>query len=251
MRTKIDALIIEDELHASKNLVSMLEKHCPEVNVMAEINNPAEAFTWALEHKPELVFLDVEMPGQDGFEFLASFKNQIPFKVIFVTAFDHYALRAIRQNALDFLLKPIDSKELVRAIKKAGDQLFSSHQPRYTSLINTLEKPIDKRNKIAISSSKGLDLVSVKDIIYCEAQKEYTFIHLTDNRQILSSTNIGEYEFLLEGYDFFRVHHSYLVQFPFIEKYLKGEGGSIIMTSGAEITVSRRRKTEFLEWLTR
>jgi two-component system, LytTR family, response regulator len=251
MRKKIDALILDDELHASKNLHNLLEKHCPEINVMAEIDNVAEAYTWVCDHKPELVFLDVEMPNQDGFEFLGLFKQNTPFKVIFVTAYDHYALRAIKQNALDFLLKPIDENELIQAVKKASEDLFSSHQQRYNSLITSIAKPIDSRNKIAVPSAKSLDMVPIKDIMYCEAFKENTCIHLVNNRQILSSTNIGEFEFMLEEYDFFRAHHSYLIQFAYIEKYKKGEGGSVLLTTGKEIAVSRRRKAEFVDWLIR
>jgi two-component system, LytTR family, response regulator len=191
------------------------------------------------------------MPGKGGFDFLALFKEQVPFKIIFVTAFDHYAVRAIKQNALDFLLKPIDVTDLIKAVKKASDELFSDQQLRYNSLITSLEKPVDKRNKIAVTSAKSLDLISIKDIVYCEASKEYTCLHLSDNRQILSSTNIGEYEFMLHGYDFFRAHHSYLIQYSYIDKYIKGDGGSLLLTTGVELPISRRRKTEFIEWLTR
>jgi two-component system LytT family response regulator len=247
---KIRTVIIDDESHARENLRAGLEKHLDKLQIVGEYASPEIAFQELSINTPDLIFLDVEMPEMNGFEFLAKF-DRIQFKVIFATAHDQYALRAIKMNALDYLLKPIDSADLAAAIEKTSDQLQRNDFTDIQSLLSFVKQPKDTRNRIAIPSSKGLEMISISDISHCEAEKEYTRIFLNSGKSILSSTNIGEYEFMLGESDFFRIHHSYLVHHSYIESYIKGEGGSVKLRNGNEIPVSRRRKNDFMVWLIR
>jgi len=175
--------------------------------------------------------------------------KQYPFKVVFITAFDQYAIKAIRFSALDYLLKPVSVTDLRNAVSKVKKSIHSERELHFETLLNFINNPQRKSNRIAIPVQNGYHLIPVDQIMYCEAHKEYTYINLFKKETICSSLNLGEYEELLEGYDFFRVHHSYLVNRQYIQNYIRGEGGEIVINHQQRIPISRRKKEDFLRWL--
>ncbi len=244
------AIIVDDENRSVETLKIILQQFCSnEVEIVGTANSIQEAYTLIHAVSPDIVFLDVEMPHGSGFDLL----ERIPkpnFEVIFTTGFDRYAVTAIKFSALDYLLKPINIEEVKEAVSKAKKRIEGKHtQNNLEHLINNLRHPRDKTNKIPISVVNGFQFVPVNTIVYCEADDDYTYIHLTDSQKLTVSKNIKEFEDILANYDFFRIHHSFLVNRDFIKKYVKGEGGTILTEQGNELPVSRRRKQEFLEWL--
>jgi two-component system LytT family response regulator len=184
-----------------------------------------------------------------GFDLLNKF-DHYPFKIVFVTAYDHYAIKAIKFSALDYLLKPVTIKDLIDAVGKAKKVINHNRDDQFQALLEVIKKPYQKANRIAVPVQDGYKLVPVDQIIFCHSQKEYTFITLFNSEEICSSLNLGEYEELLQDYDFFRVHHSYIINRQYIQRYIRGEGGEVITNTGQRIPVSRRKKEEFLGWLT-
>lgn len=244
------AIIVDDENRSVETLTIILEQFCSnEVEIVGTANSIQEAYTLIHAVSPDIVFLDVEMPHGSGFDLLERIAKP-NFEVIFTTGFDRYAVTAIKFSALDYLLKPINIEEVKEAVSKAKKRIEGKHtQNNLEHLINNLRHPRDKNNKIPISVVNGFQFVPVNTIVYCEADDDYTYIHLTDNQKLTVSKNIKEFEDILANYDFFRIHHSFLVNRDYIKKYVKGEGGTILTEQGNELPVSRRRKQEFLEWL--
>lgn len=242
----IRALIIDDEKKGITILKQLLQRHCPQAEVVATSSNPKEAIALIAEHKPNLVFMDIEMPGMNGFELLKSL-DEINFEVIFTTAFNEYAVKAIRFSALDYLLKPIDAEELKTAVRRMETKMKSSAQKenleQFFQNIKNLQSPFAR---ITLSTSEGLIVQEVKDIIYCEATGSYTTFFLKNNEKIMVSKGIGEFEELLKDHHFFRVHHSFLINMNEIKKYIRGDGGTVILSNGKEIDVAKRRKDQFL-----
>jgi two-component system, LytTR family, response regulator len=244
------AIIVDDENRSVDTLRSIIQQFCSnEVEIVGTANSVQEAYTLIHLVKPDIVFLDVEMPHGSGFDLL----EKIPkpnFEVIFTTGFDRYAVTAIKFSALDYLLKPINIEEVKDAISKAKKRIESKHtQNNLEHLINNLRHPRDKNNKIPISVVNGFQFVPVNTIVFCQADDDYTYIYLIDGQKLTVSKNIKEFEDILANYDFFRIHHSYLMNRDYIKRYIKGEGGTILTEQGNELPVSRRRKQEFLEWL--
>lgn len=243
-------LLIDDEARARENLRILLQRHCNgDVELIGESENVEKGYKDIIALKPDLVFLDIEMGKGTGFDLLSRF-DHYPFKVIFVTAYDHYAIKAIKFSALDYLLKPVTIKDLVDAVNKANAAINYNKDAHFQALFDVIKKPRHKTNRIAIPVPDGYRLVSVDQIMFCQAQKEYTFINQVNGEIICSSLNLGEYENLLQEYDFFRVHHSYIINRQYILRYLRGEGGEIIISNNQHIPVSRRKKDEFMQWLT-
>jgi two-component system, LytTR family, response regulator len=245
----IKALIIDDEANAREVLGSLLATYCPEIEVIGMAGTVADGFMMIQQLKPQLIFLDVKMQGETGFDLIARFQNP-PFKVIFVTAYDHYALKAIKFSALDYLLKPVNDVELVNAVQKAKDYILDkSHMDNLQNLITNLKNPNDKKNKIAISTQVGIEMVEIDSIVRCESSGSYTTLFLKDQRPIISSKDLKNYQELLEDYNFFRVHDSHLISYYHIQKVLNEDGGVVLTSSNERIPISRRRKTEFQDWL--
>jgi two-component system LytT family response regulator len=198
--------------------------------------------------KPDLVFLDVEMPFGNGFDLLEKFEK-INFSVIFSTAYDHYAVKAIKINALDYLLKPVDINDLKIAVGKVEGKLKESNSDttwQLEALLNNIkEKGLVK--KIAVPSLNGLTFINIEEIVRCESDVNYTNIFLTDRKKITVSKPLKEYEELLSEYNFFRIHNSALINMIHVKQYIKGEGGYLVMSDGVSVEVSRRKKAEFLD----
>lgn len=243
-------VLIDDEIRSIDTLKTIIENFLDEdLKILGTANSAQEGFNLILKTKPEIVFLDIEMPHQTGFDMLELFNN-IDFEVIFTTGFDQYAITAIKFSALDYLLKPINISELQQAVQKAIERLSSkTSDNQIQNLLKNIRSPKDSTNKIPLPVMNGLEMVQVGQIVHCEASQDYTIVTLLNGKTILVSRSIKYFEELLNDYNFFRTHHSYLINKEFIKKYVKGEGGYIITESGKEIPVSRRKKPDFLTWL--
>jgi two-component system LytT family response regulator len=241
----MNAIIIDDEKHCITTLVWTLKEYCPEVVICGTAQNGEEGLELIKKLKPELVFLDVEMPMLNGLDMLQRIDDFF-FKVIFTTAYDKYAIKAIKLNALDYLLKPIDKDELIIAIQKVKDEATAISPGQLENLQSISKtKVVDK---IALSLSTGLQFINLKDLIRVEGDGNYCNFILFDNRKILLSKKLGDAEELLaDNSDFFRVHKSHIINLKYVERYIRGEGGEIIMFDGANIALSRTKKEEFLE----
>jgi two-component system, LytTR family, response regulator len=242
----LTAVIIDDEANSVDVLKSLLSTYCPNVKVVGQADHAAAGRKLIGELSPDVVFLDIEMPFGTGFDMLDAMEHK-NMSVIFVTAYDHYALKAIKYYAMDYLLKPVDIDELKLAVKKATEK---KERQDFTSLPvnllkNYLEKGLDN-SKIALPMADGIQFVNRQEIIRCEACGNYTKIYLQENRTYLVARTLGEYEDLLSPYNFLRIHHAHLINLDHIEKYVRGEGGYVIMSDGAVVDISRRKKQDFL-----
>lgn len=239
----IKAIIIDDEEHCCESLTLLLGKYCKNVDVVVCTQSLTEAKQLIEKHQPDVVFLDVEMPKGTGFDLLGTF-NEINFEVIFTTAYNHYALKAIKFSALDYLLKPINAEELITAVAKIKPERLNNKNAE--NLINNLK---GNANRIILNTSTGLEFVEVPEIIWCKAESNYTYIYLTNNRKVLATKTLKEFEELLTEAGFFRVHHSNLINLKHMVKYVRGEGGHVIMSDGTNVYVSARKKSDFLRAL--
>lgn len=249
----ISAIIIDDIQKSRGVLLRLLQQYCPQISVIGMAASADEAQFLILDKRPNLIFLDVEMPNGTGFDLLERFSAP-DFEVIFTTAHDRYALQAIKFCALDYLLKPIDIEELVIAVQKMEDKIktkTNSTQKNFSYLIENLKNNNHKAHKIGIPTQEGLLFIKVNDILYCTADRSYTFVHLKNKKRLIATRKIKEFENLLHTHDFFRVHRSSLINLNYIEKYYKGSGGYVVMSDGASIDVARRKKEDFLDRLSK
>jgi two-component system LytT family response regulator len=245
----IKAILIDDEVHCLDTLNILLTDYCPEVNVMEICPSPKKGLEAIEKLKPELVFLDIEMPSMNGFELLQQFK-EIPFSVIFTTSYDQYAIKAIRFSALDYLLKPIDPKELVTAVRKIQMQNKPPSEEQFRMLMNHIHHKESSFSKIAIPIIEGFELVHVDNVLYCEADDNYTHLYIKNKKRITACRTLKEIEEQMLDFGFFiRVHHSYLVNLNEVTKYVRGEGGYLIMSDNSTVNVSRSRKEMLLSKL--
>ena len=244
----ITAIVVDDEPYSCEALVTLLERYCPEVRVLDICYSAKSALNSIKDQKPQLLFLDIEMPHMNGFELLENLP-EIDFELIFTTSYDQYAIKAIRFSALDYLLKPIDQDDLRKAVKKAVQSNNPVSPQQIKVLLQKLSNPTIAMNRIAIPTMEGLRMIFVESIISCKADRNYTIIMLKDNQKIIASRSLKEMEEMLEDYSFIRVHHSYLVNLNEVEKYVKGEGGYLLMSDASTIDVSRSRKDLLLKKL--
>ena len=244
---KIRTLLVDDEELARKNMAFMLNEHCPEVEVIGEAANAKVAREIILNDEIDLLLLDIEMPNGSGFDLLESLEGDFHFKIIFITAYHEYALRAFRFSAVDYLLKPINEEDLIAAIAKVRPGKDEEPREKIEHLIENISKKGEALDKLALPSMEGLKFVELDHIIYCESQDNYTRFFLTSGERIMVSKTIKHFEELLDPDRFFRVHRSNIINLKYIDKYVKGEGGYVVMQQGNRIPVSRRRKETFLQ----
>ena len=242
------AIIIDDEPYCCDILFAMLQSYCPDVEVVSICNNGMDALAAIRQHAPNLLFLDVEMPKMNGFEMLEQIPS-INFHLIFTTSYDQYALKAIRFSAIDYLLKPIDREELIKAVQKVKNRIQSPIPQQLEILIQKLRQPANPVNKIALPAMEGLQMIPVDSIISCESDDNYSKILLKNGKKMLVTRSLKEMEEILEQHSFARVHRSYLVNLNEVEKYIKGEGGYLIMSDGSMVDVSRNKKEQLLKKL--
>lgn len=245
----IKAIIVDDELGARESLSKMVEKNCKTVEIVAKADSMLSAYDAISIHQPDLVFLDIEMSNGNAFDLLEKFK-EIDFDIIFTTAYDHYAVKAIKFSAIDYLLKPIDPEELIQAVhrfeEKKGQK--SMLDKKFKTLLSNI-KPENKLKKVGIPDGEGLLFINLSDIIRCDSDGNYTFFVLITGKRILASRTLGEYEQMFSDDNFFRVHRSHLINLQHVKKYIKGEGGYAVMSDNSQVEISRRNKTDFLEKL--
>ena len=242
------ALIVDDEKKAAENLCLLLQEHCPSIQICASVHSAREGYEKIKEHSPEIVFLDVNMPFSSGFDMLELIPNP-SFEIIFVTAYDKYAIEAFKVNAIDYLLKPIDIKLLQKAVQKAEKRINEKHvdPDAIKKLLNSLKKD-SKIPKIAISSQEGISYVDSDLVTYLSADSNYTHVYLNDGKKYTISKTLKDIENTLPD-SFFRIHIATVVNLKHIDKYVRGEGGYVIMNNGISLEVAKRRKQELLERL--
>ncbi|MFY8003735.1 MAG: LytR/AlgR family response regulator transcription factor [Chitinophagaceae bacterium] len=242
----ITAIIVEDELHSRNFLAKMVEEYCKQVKLIGTAANVADAVNLINNQQPNLVFLDIEMQTGTGFEVLQQVNNK-NFQVIFTTAYDHYAIKAIKFSAIDYLLKPISIDELQTAVNKALNYANAkSDNTVLDMLLKNLQRPTNDDYSISLSTAEGVEFVHLSQIIRLEANGPYTTFFLKDNKKIMVSKNLKEYETLLNTYQFFRIHNSHIINLKEVKKMLKTDGGYAIMNDDSMIAISPKKKDEFL-----
>jgi two-component system LytT family response regulator len=221
--------------------------NCADVEIIAECENGEQGIKAIEENRPDVVFLDVEMPRMNGFTMLQQLSNR-NFELIFTTAYDHYAIRAIKFSAFDYLVKPIEVTELCTSVEmvKEKRQQHTSNE-RLETLLHNLMNEKNQYNRLAIPSQEGLQFVEVNDIIYLEAESNYTIIYIKPSQKITVSKTLKDFEEMLPHTIFIRIHHSYIINKNHVQKYLKGEGGRVIMSNSKTLDVARRKKEEFMK----
>ena len=243
----LKVIIVDDEPYCCEALATLLED-IPEVQVEAIAHNGVNALNAIKKYSPDIVFLDVEMPKMNGFEMLEQLPS-VNFEIIFTTSYDQYALKAIRFSAIDYLLKPVDSEELERAVKKVMQRTEKPIAQQLEILMQRIHQPATPINKIAMPTMEGLQMLPVESIISCESDSNYTILKLKDNKKIIVSRTLKDIEDLLEEHSFVRVHRCYLANLNEVEKYVKGEGGYLVMSDGSSIDVARNKKELLLKKL--
>jgi two-component system, LytTR family, response regulator len=239
----ISAIIIDDEPNNIDNLSSLLQKHCPAISVAGTANTAGQGKELIVQLQPDLVLLDIQMPGQSGFDLLRSLPSH-DFEIIFVTAFDNYGIQAVKFSAIDYLLKPVNPEELKRAIEKV---VLKSKQKKQNlqleNLITLLQKNQHKEeHRIALPGSKETRFAYTRDIIRCESSNNYTTFYLVNGEKLVVSRPIYEYDELLASYGFLRCHQSHLVNKQYIKSWIKEDGGYLLMEDRSQVPVSRQKK---------
>ncbi len=243
----VRTIIIDDESGGINSLKKMIQIHCPELSIIAECRDAKQALECIKMQRPQLIFLDIAMPGKSGLDMLNELQ-EIWFEIIFVSAHSQYSIKAFQFSAVDYLLKPVDESLLIHAVIRAVTRIgrhgsFGNIDALFYNL-QKIHKPADM--KLCISSLKGFQVIQLSDILYCEAVSSYTIFHLLNGQQITASRSIIEYELMLEDNLFCRVHKSYIINLTHVIEYRKGEGGTVLLSNSKEVEVSRRKKEIFL-----
>jgi two-component system, LytTR family, response regulator len=247
----LQVLIVEDEIHSRETLKNLLRQYCSQVDDIKTAGSVDEGVNMIREYLPDLVFLDIEMQTGTGFDLLERCINY-PFDVVFTTAYKDYAIKAIKFNAIDYLLKPIDFEELQQAVEKVCvRKKLNLQDNRISNLLNFFKNKPGGPPQITLSTAEGIEFIQVSDIIRCKAEGSYTVFMLKSGRHLLVSKNLKEYENLLIDYDFFRVHQSNLINLHEVEKFVKADGGYIVMKDGSSVHIAHSKKENFLRMMGR
>ena len=244
----INAVIVDDEKDGAEVLQFLIKQNCPQVNVMAIENSINGAISCIQTNKPDLVFLDIEMPTGTGFDVIQH-TNEVGYETIFITAYEQYAIKAFKTNAIDYLLKPIDIDELINAVKNAEKRIKSSNKNSAEAIENLILSAIQKNKKISIPSQEGILWVDLDDVIRLEADSNYTHVHLKNMKKLMIAKTLKSFEDQLSHTMFCRVHSRHLINLNEIERYIKGDGGIVVLKDGANIPVSRANKADLLSKL--
>ena len=247
MTVKSKAIIIDDETNSRDSLLNKLAQYCPQVQVVALCQDGEEGIDAIETQQPNIVFLDVEMPRMNGFTMLQQLSTR-NFEVIFTTAYDHYAIQALRFSAIDYLVKPIDTEELIIAVGRSMEKRQSPViNQRIENLLHNIMHEKTYGLRIAIPVQEGLEFIEQQDILYLEAKSNYTEITMVNGTRLVVSKTLKDFEELLPGAVFIRIHHSWLINKFHVKKYVKGDGGQVIMRNDKALDVARRKKEEFLK----
>ena len=244
----IKAICIDDEGHCLDTLALLLNEYCPQVQLIGQCRSATEGLAVIEKNKPDLVFLDIEMPAMNGFDMLEQF-TEIPFAIIFTTSYDQYAIKAIRFSALDYLLKPIDPKELIVAVQKVAARKSLPAAAQFDMLLKQINHKTTTFQKIAIPTAEGFELIPAEEVVRCQANDNYTLLFIKNRNPITACRTLKEMEEMLEPFSFFiRVHHSWIANLNEVNKYVRGEGGYLVMSDGSIVNVSRSRKEALLRY---
>jgi len=242
------AIIIDDIDSIRKKNSALIAEYCPNVAIIAEADSVASGVEAIRKYVPELVFLDVEMADGSGFDLLQQLLP-LTFKVIFITAYQEFAVKAFRFSAIDFLLKPIDPEELVAAVAKAEQTLGKDMlELQFSTLFANIARP-KNLSKLVLRTAEKIYSVNVQDIIRCESEKNYTTFYLIGGQKLLVSTTLKEYEIMLLPMGFFRSHQSHLINMIYFDHYIKGDSNTIVMKDKSNVPLAIRKKEEFLQLL--
>jgi len=239
------ALVVDDEIRARRAIVKIIKGNCSNISTIGEAEDVKSGFEAILEQKPDIVFLDIKMPDGTGFDLLKQFPK-ISFKVIFLTAFDQYAISAFKFSPVDYILKPVDPEILIDSINRAINDI---NKGSVNIKLDTLLANIERKKKIVLNTHESIFVADIKDIIRCESDQNYTTFFLIDGRKLMVSKIIKEYDEMLSDCGFLRVHQSHLINIDYIDHYEKTEGGYLVMKNHAQIPVSKRKKEYLLSIL--
>lgn len=243
---QLRSILIDDELSSLQNLQQKLKEFCPDVEILACTQKPEEAITLIKQYKPDVIFLDIEMPRMNGFRMLDEL-GEFDFDIIFTTAYNHYAVDAIRISAFDYLMKPIAIKDLQNSVERLAKHRKIQTKDRLDVLRTSLSNTKDQAEKIAIPTNDGLEFIPINNILHIESSSNYSKIYLQNGKNILVTKLLKDFEDLLVPYRFYRIHNSHLINLRYIEKYIKGDGGQVRLVNGTVLDVARRKKEEFLK----
>ncbi len=243
----IRTLVVDDEARARETIIDMLNLFSKGVDVVGEASSVKTAYEMISHHEPDLVILDIKMPDGTGFDLLKRFET-IDFYVIFITAFEEYAIKAFKFSALDYLLKPVDPDELTSSIEKLKVTMEKdSISTRINAMFQFLNKGSDKDKKLVLKTSSNVHVVELNEVIRCRSDKNYTHFYTVDDEEIIVSKTLKEYEELLNEFSFFRVHQSHLINLNFVKRFEKADGGQLIMKDNSKVPVSFRKKEELMK----
>jgi two-component system LytT family response regulator len=243
-------IIIDDEVLMRQTLEKLVREHCPNVKLVAQASSVASGVIAIKRHHPDLILLDIKMDDGTGFDLLKKLEP-IDFKVIFITAYDEYAIKAIKFSALDYLLKPVEPEELVNAINKAEKLVVKELNTQLNVLADNMQSASIPLKKIILKTYDNIHLVKIAEIVYCESDDNYTHFHLVNANKILVSNTLKEYDEMLGEFGFFRVHKSFLINLSHIIRFEKAEGGSVVLTNNNVVPVASRKREQMLELLDR
>jgi len=247
----INAVIIDDEKDSIDTLKWKLENYCTDITVMASFDSPAEGVSYLKKNRPDLLFLDIEMPMLTGFDVLEEIGRDISFDIIFTTAYDNFGIQAVKFSALDYLLKPVQNKELKDAIEKhlkKAQQKIPAEQIDVL-LTNVKAERKGKRGRIALASKESIEFVDPQDIVVCEANSNYTNVYLAEGRKRVISKTLKDFEDMLKPFGFFRPHNSHLINLSRVREFIRGDGGYLVMENKMKIPVSKNKREELLDLL--
>ncbi len=250
IKPMIRTIIIDDEVHCIQTLKWQIEELKLEIEVVDTCDNALSGIESIKKNRPDLIFLDIEMPRMNGFELIKKM-DRIDFEIIFTTAYDQYAVDAFRISAMDYLLKPIRNDHLMEAIGRIAKNTSNLIYQKVEVLMQNFQAKSSGKQKLALPSMEGLEFIAIEEIMYCEAVRNYTKIVMTDRKKSIASKTLKELEKILIVHDFCRVHKTYLVNLRHVKKYMRGDGGYAVMTDDTAINISRNRKDDFLKSFSR
>jgi two-component system LytT family response regulator len=249
----ITAILIEDDANLRAGMKQLLARYAPEINIIGEADCVKEGLEVLKKHKPQVLFLDIQLTDGTGFDLLEQWTNsvgKIHTQIVFITAHEQYAIKAFRFSALDFLLKPVDPEELQKVIEKIKNVLQNQNDYAHIDLLlENIRKKVDHFKRIALSTSDGIHLFEISDIIRCESEDNYTKFYIKNNKPILISKTLKEYEELLTEHGFERIHQSHLINLQYLKSYIKKDGGYVVMGDQSHLPISQRKKERLQEIL--
>ncbi|NOX47269.1 MAG: response regulator transcription factor [Chlorobi bacterium] len=241
--------IIDDEAQTRKSIADILKFSEQDLELVAEAENVATGVDVIIEYKPDLILLDIDMPDGTGFDLLKKLSD-IHFKIVFITAYEEFAVQAFEFSAIDYILKPVDPKKLIDAIDKAHQLVEQENiNLKLNALFANLENSVSENKKLVLKTAENIYIINTNDIVRCESDGGYTQFYLIDGKKILVSRNLKDYEGMLDGFGFYRIHQSHMINLKYIDHYSKTEGGAVVMKDSSNLPVARRKKESFLKLL--